>query len=475
MLVVSGVAAAVGVVIAREFGRTEQTDGLLAAYGVFIVIVVAAQAIRIAVLPALARAKEHGRLAGELAGYAVALFVIAIPLVLAAELGAGTFGRLLTGDRSTLAAETAANTLKWVVPAGVAYLFAGLVASGLAALDDYETAAFGFAAGSIAGLVLIVDRAGSNGIVAVAWGVALNGTIAFVVPAVGLVIRGLRAEMPTRALKPRGEPLETRLRAFGVGAALPIALQLLYVVSLPFAARLGEGAATSFVYAYLAAAAVVTITAGSLGLVTAVPLARADFTTSETVRHVAATSWLALVLVGAAAGALAVAGGEVIGAVLGGAYGGDIGEEVGKLIVVLSPWMIASIGVSVTFPLAFVAERTRRLPWIALGALGLQVPLAWIGASLFGLDGLAAALACSTLAVLVVLLAELEALAPVARRLGAASAVVFGLAFVAFVPPALVLGAHSTAVVGLVLYAALLLLVRPPALTTSWSYLRTLR
>src|SRR5262249_49731962 len=163
---------------------------------------------------------------------------------------------------------------------------------------------------------------------------------------------------------------------FGVGAALPVAQQLLYVVSLPFAARVGTGAATSFVYAYLAAASLVTVTAGSLGLVTAVPLSRGEFAAAQVVRHVTSTSWLALLLVAAAAGAFAVSGGSVVEAVLGSSYGGHVGTDLGRLVVSLSPWMIAAIGVGVTFPLAFVAGRTRRLPWIAGGALALQVLLA---------------------------------------------------------------------------------------------------
>ena len=65
LLVVSGFAALVGVLIAREFGRTDETDGFFAAYGVFVVIVTAAQAIRVAVLPSLARAREAGELAGH--------------------------------------------------------------------------------------------------------------------------------------------------------------------------------------------------------------------------------------------------------------------------------------------------------------------------------------------------------------------------------------------------------------------------
>lgn len=475
LLVVSGAAAVIGVVIAREFGRTAETDGLLAAYGVYIVIVVAAQAIRVAVLPPLARAADEGRLAGALAGYAGAVLVISVPVVLAAEFAADPLGNLLTGNESVVAGETAADVLQWVVPAGVAYLFAGLAASGLAALDDYATAAIGFAVGSAAGLALIVARVEGDGIIAVAWGLTLTSSVAVAVPVIGLAIRALRTGMPSSAVRPVGLPLRARLQEFAVGAAVPIALQLFYVVSLPFAAQLGTGAATSFVYAYFAASALVTVTAGALGLVTAVPLARGDFAAAETVRHVVSASWLALVLVGAAAGAFAVAGAVVVETLLGSSYGGEVGADLGWLIVSFGPWMIAAIGVAVTFPLAFVTGRTRRLPWIAGGALVLQVPLAWLGVTVLDLDGLALALACSTLAVLVALFAELGVLVPASRGLVAAAALVCVLSVASFVPPALVLGAVAAAFTGLVLYVALLALVRPRPLTLSWRYLRALR
>ncbi len=136
--------------------------------------------------------------------------------------------------------------------------------------------------------------------------------------------------------------------------------------------------------------------------------------------------------------------------------------------------MIAAVGVAVTFPLAFVAGRTRALPWIALAALALQVPLAWLGSELLELNGLALALAGSTLLILIALLVELGALAGAARRLGSAAAFVAGLSVVSFVPPALVLGALASAVVGLVLYVVLLAILRPRSLRDSWHYLRAL-
>jgi hypothetical protein len=474
LLLVSGVAAVIGVVIAREFGRTDETDGFLAAYGVFVVIAIAGQGLRLTVLPDLARARQEQRLAGEFAGFAVALGVFSVPLLLVTAFASAQLAEVLTGGESQLAQDTAADALHWVVPAAVGHLFAALAASGLAALDDYATAAFGYALASVAGLTLILLRVDPDGIVAVGWGMALNGAIAMTIPVAGLALRAARTGMPPGAMRPSGPPLRARLGVFVVGSALPLAQQLLYVVCLPFAARLGTGEATSFVYAYLAAASLVTITAGSLAIVTSVPLTRLGLDVAETVRHVAATAWLALAVAGAAAGMFALAGGELVEAVLGDAFAGNVGADLGRAVVALSPWIIASIGIAVTFPLAFVAGRTRGLPWIALGALVVQVPLAWAGSALLDLDGLALALGLTTLAILAALLQELHALAPAMRRLGLAAAVVTGLSVVAFLPPALVLGSVASAVVGLSVYALLLALLRPRGLVTGWRYLRAL-
>ena len=319
--------------------------------------------------------------------------MIAVPLVLVSAFGSSLLASLLTGDESEIAQDTAADVLRWVVPAGVAHLFAAMAASGLAAIDDYATAALAYTLGSSAGLALILLRVEPDGIIAVAWGSLLNGVVTLLVVLVGLALHAARLRMPRGAVRPSGAPVRARLGAFAVGAALPLALQLLYVVCLPFAARLGPGAATSFVYAYLASSSLVTVTAGSLGIVTSVPLSRAGFGAAQAARHVVATSWLALVLVGAAGGMFALAGGVLVEAVLGEAYAGDIGADIGRVVAVLSLWMIAAVGVAVTFPLAFVAGRTRALPWIALAALALQVPLAWLGSEVLELNGLALALA----------------------------------------------------------------------------------
>jgi len=474
-LVVTAFAGVVGVVIAHEFGRTDETDGFFAAYGVFIVIVLASQAIRVAVLPTLARARIERRLAGAVAAFAIALVIVSVPLLVIGEAAARPLADVLTGSESPTAQNACAAALRWLVPAGIAYLFAGLAASGLAALDDYATAALGYALGGSAALVVIVTRVHPDGIAALWRGVALNGAIALAVPVIGLAWRAVREEMPRHALRPTGSSLGSRLGIFATAASLPIALQLLYVVCLPFASHVESGAVTSFGYAYLGAASFVSITAFSIGLVSSVPLTRIGLGEGAVTRHVTSSSWVALTVIGAAVGVFAVAGGEIVEQILGDAYGGDVGEDVSRLIVVLSPWMVASVGVNVSFPLAFVVHRLRPLPLIGAAALAVQLLLAWIGSTFFELDGLAVALALSTLFVLTALLGVLGALESGLRGMARAALAIGLVTVVAFVPLGLFVGSVAAALVGVVVYVVLVALWRPAGLTRSWGYLRTLR
>jgi len=474
LIVVNGFAALVGVLIAREFGRSNETDGFFAAYFVFVVVVTAAQAIRVAVLPSLARAREARQLAATAAGFATALAVVGAPLVLVALFASDRLAQVLTGDGSAIAREACASALQWVVPAAVAHLFIGLVASTFAALDDYGTPALGYAVGSAAGLAYIVTRTDADGIIAVSRGMAVSAAVGLVVPLVVLAWRAHRTSMPASAARPAGEPLHHRLALFIAAAAIPLSLQLAYVVSIPFAGRLGEGAVTSFGYAYLAATTIAGITAFSIGLVSSVPLSRIELTPAAVARHVVAATWVALVIVGAAVGVLALAGAELVEAFLGAAYGDEVGDEVASLIVVFSIWLVAAVGVNVTFPLAFVTDRLRALPWIGVAALAAQLLLAWIGVELFELDGLALSLAVSALLVLTALLTQLGAAGRGLRGIALAAVIVAAFTAVAFVPPRLVAGGTASALVGVALYVALVLAVRPRGLRESWAYLRAL-
>ncbi|HST16885.1 MAG TPA: hypothetical protein VLK36_04405, partial [Gaiellaceae bacterium] len=154
LAVVTGLSAAVGVVIAREFGRGVETDGFFAAYSVFLVFVLAASAVRVAVLPSLARARAAGTFGSVLSSYALALALVAVPAIALGVLANDWTAEQLAGGLPPIARETAADALVFLVPAAIAHLYAALAASGLAAFDSYGTAAAGYALGSILGLAV---------------------------------------------------------------------------------------------------------------------------------------------------------------------------------------------------------------------------------------------------------------------------------------------------------------------------------
>src|SRR5581483_7205893 len=241
-------AAGAGALLAQKFGRSAQTDGFLSAYGVYLVLVLAAQAFRMVVVPDLTRAAAEGRLAGEGRAYALAFLALAVPASTLVAVFSGPLGDLITGNLPPRASHVAGRALAILVPAAFGQLLAALAASALAAVDSYGTAAGGFALGGIVGVLVFAALADSQGIVALAIGLAANAAVAVAVPVTALWRRG-------HLFGPAAKRWALLLRLWHLlqGAAIPLALQGCYLLALRFAAKLGVGSVTSFSYAYLAA------------------------------------------------------------------------------------------------------------------------------------------------------------------------------------------------------------------------------
>jgi hypothetical protein len=187
-------------------------------------------------------------------------------------------------------------------------------------------------------------------------------------------------------------------------------------------------------------------------------------------------SLVSFAAVAAAAGIFALVGDDLVHAALGSAYKGDAGSEIGRLIVLLGPWMATSIGVTITFPMIFVAGRERRLPLLAGIALLLHVLVTAVAVDAFELAGAAVALTISTGLVLAALLLLLSprVLEAGLRGLLVGAAVTGGLALVAFGTADAILPAEPAAVVGALAFCAMLLAARDLGLRQAWGYLRTL-
>jgi O-antigen/teichoic acid export membrane protein len=468
---VSGSAAVAGALLAQKFGRDAETDGILAAYAIYLVLVLAAQAFRLVVVPDLTRAAAEGRLGRETRAYGLAFLVFGLPIVLAVALLAGPIGGAIPGGLPEPSADLAGRALVWFVPAALLQLLASLAASALAARDSYGVAAIGYATGAVLGVGLFLALADEHGLISLAWGVALNGAIAFVVPAAALLARG-----DLGGSHPGGLGVVPRLWRLVHGSAVPLALQGLYLIGLRAAADLGVGSVTSLSYAYLLAATLVAATASSLSLISAAPLTRRGLDAEGAAEHVVHSSWISLALIAAAAGVFALVGERVVSLLLGDAYSGEVGRELGHLVLYLVPWMIATVAFSVTYPLLFVMERSHRLELLAVVAVAVHVPVTIGLREAFGLPGIAFALALSTCGVIAAMMVSVSPrmLAISALGLGRLAirlAVVAGLSFGLL---ALAIGGIPAAAVGLALYALLLAAIRPRGLREAWAYVRAL-
>lgn len=470
-VVIAFAAAGAGALLAQKFGRTAETDGFLAGYGVYLVLVLAAQAFRMVVVPDLTRAAAEGRLGGESRAFALAFLTLAVPVSALVAAFSHPLGDLITGSLPPQSAHIAGRALIVLVPAAFVQLLAALGASALAALDSYGTAAAGFACGGVTGLIVFAALADAHGIIALAWGLGVNSLVALTVPLVVLLRRGaLGGPWPARL------DIGPRLWHLVEGAAVPVALQGCYLLALRLSAQLGIGRVTSFSYAYLAASTLVGATAFSLGLISSAPLTRRGFDRVAAGRHVVHAGWVSLSIVGAAAGVFALVGGRIVQFVLGDQYRGEVGRQLGHLVVYLSPWMVSWVGFAVTFPLVFVAGRRRTLVPLALLGFVVCIPLGLGFRSLWGLPGIAIAVGLATLVIALGLMAALSTetlviaavgLARLALAVGAASALAFGALSLAL-PPV------PAAALGIIPYGLLIFAMRSLGLSEAWTYVRGL-
>jgi hypothetical protein len=468
--VISLAAAAGAAILSHEVAKGPETDGFFAAYGVYLVLVLVASAFRFVVLPALTRAQERNELAAQLLRSGVAFGMIAVPALVVALVFPDEVASALTHDAD--AQHAAAHALVWLLPAAVAQLYAGLVASALAARNSYAIAAGGFALGAISATVLFAFLVGAHGPEALGWGLALNGAVSLCVPLAALVAGGSLGSALGWA---RGLGAEAGQLARGI--ALPVAAQALFVIASRFASGLGSGAQTTFSYAFIIGGIFVTVSAGALSLVSSAPLTRGGLDPDRAVRHVEAASWLSLAFVAFGTGLVALVGPQVVGTALGGSFAGSGGRELAHVVVALVAWEVVSVAFSIAYPLTFVAGHTGWLPALGVGVLLVAVPLDLAAREARGLIGLAVALAVGTAILLVGVLALVvgRRLVEVLRGLAVAAAVVGGGALAAFGVPSLLLGPWPAAAVGTLLYVGALALVPPPPLRRALAYVRALR
>jgi peptidoglycan biosynthesis protein MviN/MurJ (putative lipid II flippase) len=433
------------ILVAAEFGSDARTDGFFAAYGVYAMVILLAQSVRVTVVP---RLLESGPAGGELpAGspdprgspsfdafnrfFAAVLVSVALLGVVFGALG-DPLASLLTADDEAQSTARTALAILW--PAAGFHLFAALAAAMLGVLGDYVLAAVSYAVGGISSIVAFLALEGSLGIDSLPVAVLIGAGVTAAPLALALARAGWRPALADVRGSTR------RAGVLGLSSPPMVLMQLMYLISIAFAARLEEGAVTVFSYAFFGLGLLIALVASSIPIVFAAPLAATWDRDPESLRpHVDAVFRTGLMVLVPAVAAAALVGDDAGRVLLAEFTDGEV-EQTVRTFLVLSGSAIVAEALAIPVTALFTLGRYGSMALLSLPVLGAYAALSAIASTADSLYWLAAVMPACLLGFALGMLALLHGRnwAPVAGRLGwevlrmAAPAVPFVIAAAAF-------------------------------------------
>jgi peptidoglycan biosynthesis protein MviN/MurJ (putative lipid II flippase) len=426
------------IVVLLVFGKGARTDGFFAAYGVYAVIIALAQSLRASAVARLLQGAlfdNLDRLVGAslliLLGSGVVLVGLGDPLA-----------DLLTGAGGGPAHDTARTALAILWVAGSLHIVAALGAAALGALGEFALPGAAYVLGGLVAIAVVLALQEPLGIDAVSTGLVCGA----LVTAAAMLLRLRR-----RGWRPRWSGLRAGRRALG-GMALvlsgslgSIALQLTYVVTLAFAARLGEGAVTLYSYSFFASALLMGAVVGPAAIVLAAPVARTWDRRPESLDpHLLAVFSAGLALIVPVTAATVLVGDDVVELLLGSELSAAEADVVVRTFLALFGMVVATLAVPVPGLAAFAASRYLAVGSVSVAGIAVHLVVTGAMASAFDtLESLAAAASASSVAMLAMTLAIVYG-AGLGRPLGLLAvelARVAAVAAIAFGPPGVVAAA----------------------------------
>jgi peptidoglycan biosynthesis protein MviN/MurJ (putative lipid II flippase) len=461
-MVLGGVLA---VLVAAEFGSNAQTDGFFAAYGVYALVILLAQSLRVSVVPRLMEGESTQASFDAFNRFVAAvLLIFALFGVLFVALG-HPLAALLTGDAEAQSTAQTALAILWFA-AGF-QLFAALAAAMLGVFGNFVLAAVAYAVGGITSIVSFLVLEGALGIDSLPVAVLIGAAVTATPPAVALLRAGWR---PSLAHVRNVRLAARRAGLLGLSSPPMVLMQAMYLISVVFVAQLEEGAVTIFSYAFFGLGILIALVASSIPIVFAAPLAATWDRDPESLRpHVDAVFRTGLmVLIPAIAAAWLL--GDDIGRILLAEFTDSEVTETVRTFLVMSPATIAAEALAIPVTALFTLGRYRAMALLSVPVLVVYAGLSAAGYALDSIYAVAAVLPICLFGFALGMLALLHGRGvwSVAARLGGEVLRLAIPAAACFAAPAAVFAqAGSSAAdvaafaIGLGLYAALVALLMP--------------
>lgn len=454
----------------HHFGVSHRTDGFIAAFAVYSLIVVVAQILRTTAVPLLSGTSQRLR-------WAVFAWAIVALAALAAILGvllAGPMASVVAGSTGLAGRAVAAASLRIMAPAAALQLLTvGLAVRG--AIDGrLVRVSIAYMVSATAGLAAFGPLQTPAAERVLAWTTLVASATAVV--AMLVAVGAPSWHRPDIGALPRAALAVLR------SAPVPTAFVFMYPIALALAPPSRAGDITLFGLAFTACSYLAGFTGQSLSMVDAVALARTAPGEVERRGAIAARAFTYSML--AAAPGLCVAalvGGPVVHA-LTSSVSTTAHASFGTDVLLLAPWTVATLGVWATLPvvLAHVTPTLERhLALAVVGLIAVQVIVFLVARAIAGLNGVIVAMVVAPAVFVTAMLSYV--VAPATPTFVRNGGLVLAIAALSYGPLWLVCHAIAgsgiasgciTAALGTLLYAALAAAAFPESARTVISLLR---
>ena len=376
------------ILIAARFGGSRSTDGFFAAYSVYGLVLLIAQSTRLTVVPRLMGGSSRY---ANFNRYLVGLGALWLGCGLVFVALSGPLASLLTGTHE--ARRTARDALVVLWPAAGAQLVTALGAAMLGVLGRYGQAAAGYVMGSLVTVGAFLALAAPFGVKAVALALLVGAVVTATPVLWGLVRSGWRPRLRVNA-----SGAGRRATLVLVGAASVAAPQLLFVIGMVAAAKLGTGAPTTFSYGFLGTQVFVSVLAGSVSIVAAAPIAAGwDRDPASLSGSIERGFRLAVLVLVPGVAAVALIGSDVAAPLLSGFGSSDISAVI-RAFLALSPSILAAQATAIPLVALYALHRHAQIAGLVVGVAILQVGLSAGAVAVGGIVALGLATSISLLA-----------------------------------------------------------------------------
>lgn len=373
----------------HHFGVSHRTDGFIAGFAVYSLIVVVAQILRTTAVPLL----SGGRPRLDPGAFAWAMVALAFCVVLVGVLLAGVLARAVAGSTGPAGREVAAASLRVMAPAAALQLLGvGLAVRG-AVRGRLVSVAVAYMVSAAAGLgaFFALEAAASQRVLA--WTTLVASAVLLVAMLIGVGAPAWRR--PHLGSVPGA--------AFGVLRSVPVpaAFVAMYPIALALAPRAHAGQITLFGLAFTACSYLTGFTGQGLSMVDVVELSRIELENVRRRSVLAARAFRYSMLAAVPGLAVAALAGAPIVHALASKATSSAHASFGTEVLLLVPWTVGTLGVWATLPVVLAdltASAERRLGLGVLGLIAIHVGAVLAGGAIGGFNSVVAAMAIAPLA-----------------------------------------------------------------------------